>query len=232
MRLVVISHQSLDDLSRVVHEVHIAPHRAAAACCMLPVPGCCGQTRRAPDMTSLPTVGSVECSASERSARRRRWARCSRSRQMVGHGQRSSVRSSTATQHIQHSPSLQMQRSMQRRKEQARDNKRALLESTDWANVACGCVLPSSAVPAYAASACPVPMQSEQQSRLLRWSLRLSRSIQNLLNLPHTFCCGSGKLTRVVAIKDRNELHINFQLPPLTMHNSAFQALRADRPTV
>ena len=39
----------------------------------------------------------------------------------------------------------------------------------------------------------------------------------------HTFCCGSGKLTRVVAIKDRNELHLNFQLPPLTMHNTAFQ---------
>ncbi len=35
MRLVVISHQSLDDLSRVVHEVRAAaaaaPHRAAAA---------------------------------------------------------------------------------------------------------------------------------------------------------------------------------------------------------
>jgi hypothetical protein len=119
----------------------------------------------APDTTSPPTVGSVECSASERSARRRRWARCSRSRQMVGHGQRSSVRGSTATQHIQHSASRKMQRSMQRRKEQARDNKRALLESTDWANVACGCVLPSSAVPAYAASACPVPAPSEQQSR-------------------------------------------------------------------
>jgi hypothetical protein len=26
-----------------------------------------------------------------------------------------------------------------------------------------------------------------------------------------------------VAIKDRNELHLNFQLPPLTMHNTAFQ---------